>query len=193
MKTDNGRAKAKVHRIVTDCAVDFLATYATHVKPHAGSATELVKVASSTQSVGAVVTFSGTNIRGSLAVLSAFDFLAGCLQRGDTPLRLPHERVQDWSFVRDFAKETANQILGRIKNRLASCGVGLEARTPTALCGQVAKGMIMTRSRNPLVFAVGLQPVFVLWFDYSASNETNQSILDGSAVPALCEGDVALF
>jgi hypothetical protein len=70
----------------------------------------------------AIIGFTGNDMRGSL--------LLACSRE---PLTLAGENVHG---IRDWLAELANQMLGRIKNRLLSLGTVIYASTPIILRGE---------------------------------------------------------
>jgi hypothetical protein len=73
--------------------------------------------------------FSGEGIRGALVIAAKPGFFVATY-----PLP-PPEAVPGSDDVDDWARECANQLLGRMKNRLGTRGVQISVSTPMALRG----------------------------------------------------------
>lgn len=89
-----------------------------------------------TATVAGIVGFSGEQMRGTFLIASSFELLARSRPAAlQTPKRVP-ENERDWVVIRDWAAELANQLLGRVKNRVYAMGITLHVSTPTALSGE---------------------------------------------------------
>jgi len=128
----------------------------------------------------------------TLLLVSSFDFVASCRPKElRTPL-LSSRSAGDWIYVRDWCKELANQLLGRIKRRISIHDLTLEGRMPTALTGDAVGRAIAARREPPLRFACGPNEV-ELWFDTILSPETEQLLLKRRTQEFAREGDILLF
>jgi len=77
------------------------------------------------RALAAVIGFTGTQLRGSLVITYDNDLaMATCSDCG--------ERVN----ILDWTGEVANQLLGRIKNKLLGHNVSIDLCTPVALSGE---------------------------------------------------------
>jgi hypothetical protein len=70
----------------------------------------------------AAIDFSGAQIRGTVALRATRELIGGTNPTIDS--RLPYGQLADWSC------ELANQLVGRIKNKLRSYGVPLSVNVP---------------------------------------------------------------
>jgi hypothetical protein len=77
--------------------------------------------------LGVSIGFSGPGLRGALVMAARPCFFAATY-----PLPGPEPAAAD---VDDWARESANQMLGRVKNRLAARGLQMNVTTPIALRG----------------------------------------------------------
>jgi CheY-specific phosphatase CheX len=85
--------------------------------------------------VAGVVGFTGLEMRGTLLLATAFEVIAAVRPRELRQRALSKNSASDWILVRDWSGELANQVLGRIKNRLHRYGVSFDVSPPTALSG----------------------------------------------------------
>ena len=93
----------------------------------------------------------------------------------------------------DWAGELANQVLGRITNRLAARGVEVVVSMPRVMFSQHFQVPRSPRSAEcQLRFrAAGQHPVGV-WLDAVAS-DTTRPLIGAAKSPSASEGDVLLF
>jgi len=131
--------------------------------------------------------FGGRMLRGSLTLVAPFSLLKTTYP---FPLKAEPEAGLD---VLDWSGELANQLIGRISNRLANRGIELLASTPKVLLAEHLR--VSSLPRNcvcELRFRAGDASVG-LWFDGLAADDAN---LFGSAeIPTSSakEGDVLVF
>jgi hypothetical protein len=100
---------------------------------------------------------------GSALLVAPFEFLSRC---GPPTLRsrtLTRSSASDWILVRDWSMELANQVVGRVKNRLLPYGVTLQTSCPTAVSGHPLALATRERSFRPYVFAAE-RDVLSVWF-----------------------------
>jgi hypothetical protein len=140
--------------------------------------------------VGGFVTFLGRGVRGSLAIISTFPIIAAL-----HPARARGQAISsagDRLLLRDFAGELANQLLGRVKNRLWAFGLRFETSVPNVYSGR------------PLSLAIqALKPVRSFLFSrdqdvavvlVEAPDASHLHIEPRADLPAaLKEGDALLF
>lgn len=137
-----------------------------------------------------MVGFTSARMRGTLMIASSFDLFARSRMATVRSQPLSSARAHDWLYVRDWAAELANQLAGRLKNRLVSFGVSLSASTATALSGSALTFGTPTATRaRPHVFQSGNDE---LWVFFDALSEQD---LQGAprSEPAAEEGELILF
>lgn len=140
--------------------------------------------------IAGLVGFTGESIRGTLMIASSFDIFARSRPSEVKTHELSEFVARDWLYLRDWAAEVANQLLGRIKNRLFSYGVVLRVSTPTALSGAaLAVATPSSKRTHPKVLAVGDDEVWV-WWDVVVEPDF---VLEPQEEKAATEGDVILF
>jgi hypothetical protein len=159
--------------LVFDCCRELFAAYQLDVSPRDRSAfppTEALAVCG-------VMGFGGKSMRGALVLATT---------------REPLEQTNPNGSQRDWVCELANQLMGRVKNRLVALGVEIHLATPAGLSGEnlsPAPGKL----RAPQVFAAASGFVCV-WIDCE--------FLDGfelpttplpEAEPAIAEGEALVF
>lgn len=142
--------------------------------------------------IAGVVGFTGEKMRGSLTIASTFGAFAA--------LRPPEVRVQplsegedaDWVRLRDWASELANQLMGRIKNRLFAVGANLRIASPTAISGATL-ATATPKSPTARSFVLSL-PQGEMWVRWDAILEPDLALSprtdNGNVVS---EGAVLLF
>jgi hypothetical protein len=127
-----------------------------------------------------VIGFTGSGIRGSLAIAGSQDLL-----RDSNPV-LAHA-------TRDWAGELANQLMGHIKSHLLGYGVAVYLSTPTVLRGEHL--LLKTQSeRPPLLFSQGGGMNLVgVWIDLETSSELNMTDREDPARAGLEGGSAVMF
>jgi chemotaxis protein CheX len=140
--------------------------------------------------VASVVGFTGKDLRGALLLATTFEVIASTRPSALAKQSLSKNSYSDWVMVRDWAGELANQILGRIKNKLRPYSIVLEVSTPTAFSG---RALAFAKPKSPLArpfqFDAGGDRVW-LWLD--ATFDPGQVLVAGGEESAR-EGEVILF
>ncbi|MGK3990368.1 chemotaxis protein CheX [Sorangium sp. So ce136] len=129
--------------------------------------------------------FTGDHLRGSLTIVAPVALITR-----SHPLR--EQRALDEDMVCDWASELANQLLGRVKNRLRPLGLVIVLSTPSAAIGE------HLRARDEhgegfrrLLFDAGADRLAVL-FDAIAP-DTALQLEEVSPSDPQREGEVLLF
>jgi hypothetical protein len=124
-----------------------------------------------------IIGFSGRGICGSLVL-------------GATPEPLQRSNPSQ-STDRDWIAELANQLLGRIKNRVMRSGIEFYAMPPSVVSGHHLAPVTSEPDFRPWLFATR-GGIVCLWIEVSAEPELelNQTLLTAD-IPN--EGDVLLF
>lgn len=115
-----------------------------------------------------LVSFSGAAMRGSVILSSSF----GLVTQARPPLAratpLSADSAADWILARDWAGELANQVLGRMRNRLRLQGPVFIAQ-PVVLSGAALSFALARGSRpRPHTFVARNQKV---WFCMDALSD----------------------
>lgn len=177
-------------RTVTDVALELFGASGWPVKvaPANGLKSSL-EVASVTASR---MVFGGKQLSGSLLIAAPFEVIAACRPFKGSRQELSRSSAGDWIYVRDWTKELANQLLGRIKNRLVQHDVVLDSGVPTALNGPSAMAEIKAQPRPPLRLGDGNSKEVLIWFDATTKPGISLTLSERKqTVPR--EGDVILF
>lgn len=172
MRNPNNRP---IDDLVFDCCRDLFAAYKLDADPRDRSDFPATKQLA----VWGVMGFGGHLLRGALVLAATHE---------------PLDRTNPEGFgsQRDWVCELANQLTGRVKNRLLSLGVEIFLATPAGLSGDnlsPAPGKL----RAPQVFAVA-NGFVVVWIDceYAEGFELHMtpSAKFEAAIP---EGETVLF
>jgi hypothetical protein len=125
-----------------------------------------------------VIGFAGRQLSGSLVLGATHDPLA----------RSNPTTASD----RDWIAELANQLLGRIKNKILRLGIEVYAVPPSVVSGQHLAPVLANTDFRPWIFSTpgGLACV---WIDLSVTSElhVDQELTNSTEIPT--EGDVLLF
>lgn len=79
--------------------------------------------------IGSVIGFKGRNVRGAFAFVAPLDFIAELLP-------VPRERDRQDQQLRDWSAEIANQLVGRLKNKLSLRSVDFDVGSPVCFTGR---------------------------------------------------------
>lgn len=167
--------RAIIDDIVVTCAHELFAQYDTALEPVASPLDPHEYVA--------VIAFYGDSIRGSLGIGLDRDLVARML---------PGEATSDHRIIEDCTGETANQLLGRVKNKLLGYGVALGIALPIVLRGVEVQVLNAKAEVWPYRFATAGGGLTV-WFDgHIDPNIELAQQADGESL-ASCEGELTMF
>ena len=158
--------KNQIEGVVSECCVELFSHYGVAIRP-----TE--RKLGSNLAFCAIIGFTGTDMCGSL--------LIACSRE---PLTLAGDDVHG---IRDWLAELANQMLGRIKNRLLALGTTIHATTPIILRGEHL-APLDNQPRSQLFSAN--DGVLSVWFDMdllsdlelAASPDVSASVREGETL-----------
>jgi len=167
--------------ILSAVMVEFFNSYGLPCAPL--TATERRAPDEARPDIGSIISLRGRHVRGGLAFLAPADLIARLLP-------VPDPQLVD-AQVRDWCSEMANQLLGRLKNKLAAYGIDFDVGTPTCFSGQGIR----------LVFVPDAEGICLA---FEAASSQMQVYLDCSLEPgalavqterlrAATEGEVMLF
>ncbi|WP_437735109.1 chemotaxis protein CheX [Sorangium sp. So ce1335] len=129
--------------------------------------------------------FTGDHLRGSLTLVAPVSLITR-----SHPLR--DRRELDEDMVCDWASELANQLLGRVKNRLRPLGLVIVLSTPSAAIGDHLRAREeQSEGFRRLLFDAGPDRLAVL-FDALAPDAALK-LEEGSPPDPQREGEVLLF
>ncbi|HEY3497078.1 MAG TPA: chemotaxis protein CheX [Polyangiaceae bacterium] len=170
---------ALLDSVVEDASVALFASIGLSLSREADSA-------KSPDDMGASIGFAGPELRGALVLIST---------RKLVRLALPRE-VQDRSSdeqLADWMGELANQLLGRIKNKLIAYGVNLAMGTPAVMLGlDLARKDRHRGVRRQFSFRHAEEALSV-YLDAVAPAEFKLKVPSVPPVGGIVEGDVAFF
>ena len=126
---------------------------------------------------GGLIAFAGSLITGSLLVVSSFQFLASCRPASLRSKTLSMSSATDWILVRDWSMELANQLLGRVRNRLYQYGISVDAKCPTAVSGHPLAVSVRARKVPPFQFATSGKQTVRIWLDATTSASFEKAVL----------------
>jgi len=180
-----------VEQLAPQCFIDVFASYGVKLTPERRKAhTSLPPVEKNDEPrVAGIVGFTGQKMRGTFVFVASYEVIAAA--RPSELKKLTARTSSDWILVRDWAGELANQVVGRIKNRLRVFGVTLQVSTPTALSGpelRFAKPKAPA-TRAHVFLAAGTKTW--CWFDAVYDPELEADVTGGDRAAA--EGDIILF
>ena len=132
--------------------------------------------------VAGVIDFFGDDFRGTLLVAATASFFA---RTSYLPPPTPHATVLDW------AGELANQLLGRLKNRLYGRGITMDVSTPKSLSG-APLSTPKANSTRAYIFRDSEQQIWVR-LDVLTSDGVDLAHPRSDGGEAVHEGDLVLF
>lgn len=135
--------------------------------------------------MGSLVGFRGKSLRGGLAFVASADFVERLLP---VPKRPARGELQ----LRDWSAEIANQLVGRLKNKLSAHEINFEIGTPVCFRGSsIRLSFLPDADGVTLDFAAGSDQVRV-YLDCALA-PADGTPLTASAPRIVTEGDVVLF
>jgi hypothetical protein len=172
MRNPNNRP---IDDLVFDCCAQLLSSYQLDARSRSRDDFPAVEALA----LCGVMGFGGKQMRGSLVLAATRE-----------PLELTNPGGV--TSQRDWICELANQLLGRIKNRLLASGIEILLATPAGLSGDNLC-FTLSRLRAPQVFAAA-QGYVCVWIDceFAEGFELPPSILTAAGT-ALPEGETVLF
>lgn len=136
-------------------------------------------------SVASVIGFSGEMIKGSLAISSEKSLLDKSHPNHAMGMPVADADLSDWSG------EIANQILGRIKNKVSKVGATFSMATPTNMVG---KRMQITTPKDGGSLQITVDGPFGQMTIFFLATLDPALVLDGSkAAETAKEGEAILF
>jgi hypothetical protein len=165
-----------------DCCKDVFGTYGLVLELQEGRPFQ-----GASDQVGTFIGFMGPSFRGTLTMFAPTSFM-----KATYPLGTDDGREDLQLF--DWSSELANQLLGRLKNKLVARGVEIEMSLPkTVRVTQVFMASSGPKSVCGLTFTNGTDDMGV-FFDGATSGDG--SLFQGSYHPSrvcLPEGDLMIF
>jgi hypothetical protein len=159
----------QIETLVTDCCVDLFSDYGVEI-------TRVVdEPPPSNLAFCGVIGFTGPDMRGTL--------LLACSRE---PLVLAGDSAQ---FVRDWLAELANQLIGRVKNRLITLGTVIYYSTPIIVRGEHL-APLDNQPQSQLFRANG--GIVSVWFDVDVRPDLVLASTPDASASAL-EGEALLF
>ena len=170
--------KEVIDDLVRTATCELFSAYGTKLE----TATE---VGAASQSV-AIIGFSGGAIRGALGIAIAHDVAAAAFESAGGDSKVP-------GAVDDFIGELANQLLGRLKNKLLGYGTELHLAIPMVLSG-VELRLVPTNGGD--VWAYGFRAdtgIVSVWLDARFDAEFVLAPQEDPSMLGANEGDMLLF
>jgi len=187
----SGMLSEVLEQLAPAAVVDVFASYGVHFSERATPAVRGMSIPprapeAAGAMVAGVVGFTGSAIRGTLSIATTFDLIASARPVELRGRALSKDRSADWILVRDWAGELANQVIGRLKNRLRRFGVTFNVSPPAALSGP-ALTFAAPKAPSPQhrVFVAGHHKV---WFCLDAFFDPTQKLAAPGAEPEAQEG-----
>jgi len=166
------QVKQLLHDIIEDCATSLFSGYGLEVQAEAAAEPTGMGMAG-------IIGFTHAKIRGTLIIAAPEEVLSSTRGAGE------EARGRDW------VAELANQLLGRIKNKLVARGVELDMTTPLAIRGQHLSMAFEDEQLIAVLLKTGNHPIRV-WFDFDAAADLTLEA-NGAATDVASEGDMLLF
>jgi hypothetical protein len=188
------RSREFLERLALGTCTDLMAAYGIGMTRQPATALESPTEGPDTSS-GGLVRFSGDMLQGSILFVASFEFLTACRP---IPLRtrpLSMASATDWILVRDWSMELANQLVGRMRNRLYEYGVALDIKCPTAVSSLPLSVSVRGQPGPPLQFLASGKHALRVWLDASAGPAFEKAILNKPNPPPTIpkEGEAILL
>jgi CheY-specific phosphatase CheX len=162
-----------INELTTQCCIELFAHYGVHVAPASTSDRD------APIELAGIIGFARKDLRGAVIL-------------GSSASVLEHSHVRyEGAERRDWVAELANQLLGRVKNRLVARGVDIEMTTPLSLRGQHLTVGDLDENMTVLDFR-GEHGWVRVWIDLELSGHIEVRPADENGSVA-AEGDMMLF
>lgn len=170
-----------VRDVLAAAVTELFDSYGVGCEVFEGSAED---TASFAPELGSMVGFRGKNIRGGLAFVAPIDLIAELLP-------VPRSGDRDDRKLRDWSAEIANQLLGRLKNKLSKRSLNFDVGTPVCFTGKSIRLVFLPDAEGvSLSFRAAATTVRVHLDCTVASKLADADISD---LRIAAEGDVLLF
>jgi CheY-specific phosphatase CheX len=140
-----------VHPLLADCCTALFESYGVTVQCDG----EVDFSQLNDEGMAAFIGFLGDTIRGALVIGAPSVLIAQALPSHARGARVSDEDQRDW------AGELANQLLGRMKIKLAMYGIEFEMSTPCAVVGNDLRSFKSVETSRVLQFSAGEQRLYV--------------------------------
>jgi hypothetical protein len=184
--------KSTLEPVVVESCVRLFETLSVPLRPTAPAPERDPLQLSPRELTVASLAFSGSVMRGVLVLATTFDVLASSRPRDARWRTLSSASAGDCLFVRDWAKELVNQLLGRVKRHVVARGLTFDIGTPSALSERAASAFIRRQTVTPSHFVWGAAPVIV-WLDVDIAPHVMATLAARGAEALPKEGDIVLF
>ena len=166
--------KKNLDRLVADNCLKLFADYKLEIR--AGEPGE--SLAAEPFLLCGILGFTSKHMRGALVLATTRE----PLERTNPAANPSH---------RDWICELVNQLLGRVKNQMLTCGVEIFPSTPIALRGEHLSPVLQQRLVAELFTAEG--GVVCVWMDCEFDDGFELGEVSVAAVSPLAEGEALLF
>jgi len=176
METHTGEM---VREPLTECVVEFFRAYGVACE----QIVESEAPASADMELGSIIGFRGKSVRGGFAFVAPVGLIADLLP-------VPPSRDRELQ-LRDWSAEIANQLIGRLKNKLAAQALDFDVGSPVCFRGRSIRLVFLPDAEGvSLAFRAAAAEVQI-HLDCSISS----SLVDGPVeeLRIAAEGEVILF
>ncbi len=168
------QSKQTLNDVIAECTTALFEAYGVPMTVEAtGALPEIDELV-----VSGTIGFTGEDMRGTLVLCANSQLL-------DSPA------FRD-STSRAWIGELANQLLGRVKNRLLPFGVTIHLSTPMTMHGHNLQPE-PNSPESPSFSLVGASERAVVWFDLETSKTLSLVPQPNADAPTQAEGDLLLF
>lgn len=135
--------------------------------------------------LAAIIGFTDPKMNGSLVVMATSDCLTKSHPNAAMGMPIVEQDVADW------IGELANQLLGRLKNRVVRCGHGFSMNTPTVMAGSsIVLQSVKDQLSQDFYFSGGHGPIFLR---LSAQIAPGTQFVETETKASATEGDTMFF
>lgn len=162
-----------LNELLGESTTELFAAYGHHLAPLPFKNTDGVEMA-----LCGIIGFSGADVRGTLLIALDAELLVNMTAAMVSP--------------RDWLSELANQLLGRLKNKLLRHGATIYSSTPLVIRGEYMQPVGRNGLPDPTVLGAGKHRAFV-WIDYEMRPDLSLVPSDGAHADQPNEGDALMF
>jgi CheY-specific phosphatase CheX len=134
--------------------------------------------------LGSIVGFRGKGVRGGLAFVAPLSLL-------EKLLPVPRDEARSDIQLRDWSAEIANQLVGRIKNKLSSKTLDFDVGTPVCFTGKSIRLVFLPDADGTSLLLDAQGTLVRVHLDCTLSPELAEGVIEPLRI--IPEGDVILF
>jgi hypothetical protein len=167
--------------ILSDVVLEFFDSYGVPCSPRRALDAESGEAGTE---LGSMISIRGGKTHGGLAFVAPMGLVASLIP-------VPHRSESPEMAARDWCLEMANQLLGRLKNKLAAYSLTFDIGTPVCFSGRSIRLVFLPDAEGVALTFIVASHEFRVYLDWSF--ETGALPVKSGRIRIAAEGEVFLF